>query len=156
MLATFLATSGIDAAIIAPGVPMPTVPLAAAAIGVSPEAILKSVLFRDRNGAFVLAIARGPSRFDVARLATVAGLGALRLADAPTVLAVTGYPVGGVPPVGHRGQVQTVLDSRAAALPIAYGGGGAPDLLLRIQPLDVVRLTGATVAAITREDQGTP
>jgi len=71
------------------------------------------------------------------------------------VLAVTGYPVGGVPPVGHRGQVQTVLDSRAAALPIAYGGG-APDLLLRIQPLDVVRLTGATVAANTREDQGTP
>jgi Cys-tRNA(Pro) deacylase len=127
---------------------MPTVPLAAAAIGVDEDQIIKSLLFRDNGGEFVLAIASGRARIDRDLLATVTGLDRPRLADPPTVLAVTGFPAGGVAPVGHATLVRVVLDRRAAALDTVYGGGGAENVLLRMSPRDIIRLTSAEVADI--------
>jgi Cys-tRNA(Pro) deacylase len=131
-----------------PGVPMPTVPLAAGAIGVSPDQILKSLLFVSDTGAVVLAIASGTGKINRARLAAVSGAAKLKMADAATVQRVTGYPVGGVAPVGHAEPVPVVIDERVMALPVAFGGGGAEDVLLEIDPSAIQRLTGATVADI--------
>ena len=150
-LARYLRVNGVDAEIVAPGVPMPTVPLAAAAIGVRPEQILKSLLFMDRHGVCVLAIACGTGKVRPAKLAAAAALDRPRLADAETVLRVTGYPAGGVAPVGHATSVRVLLDRRAAALEVAYGGGGAEDLLLRIRPADIVRLTSAEIVDLAAE-----
>jgi Cys-tRNA(Pro) deacylase len=151
-LLNYLRALDVDAEIVAPGVPMPTVPLAAAAIGARPEQILKSLVFSDRSGVCVLAIASGTGRVDAAKLAAVAGLDRPRLADPATVLRVTGYPAGGVAPVGHSAPLRVIVDQRAAELEVAYGGGGAEELLLRISPRDIVRLTGADVADIVAGD----
>ena len=147
-LLAYLDEQGIDAELVAPGVAMPTVELAAAAIGAREEQILKSLLFRGRDGRLVLAIAAGTGRVDRGLLAAVTGLDRPRLADAATVLAATGFPAGGVAPVGHRTRLEVVVDRRAAALDVAYGGGGAEELLLRIRPEDIVRLTGARIVDI--------
>ena len=127
---------------------MPTVTEAARAIGVAPELILKSLLFVTASGAAVLAIAAGTGKVNRSRLAAASGHTALSLADPDTVQRVTGYPVGGVAPVGHAEAVPVVIDQRVMALPLAYGGGGAEELLLAISPLDIQRLTGAFVADI--------
>ena len=148
-LAEYVHAQGIDAEIVAPGVPMPTVSRAAEAIGVSEEQIIKCLLFQDRaTGKLVLAIASGTGRIDRNRLAAAAGLKRPSLADAATVLAATGYPAGGVPPFGHAAPLAVVVDRRAAALEIVYGGGGSENLLLRVRPADVLRLTGGIVADI--------
>lgn len=147
-LLTYLEEHGVEAELVAPGVPMPTVTLAAAAIGAREEQILKSLLFRGRDGRLVLAIAAGTGKVDRELLAMVTGMDRPRLADAATVLAETGFPAGGVAPVGHRTRLEVVIDRRAAALDIAYGGGGTEDALLRIRPSDIVRLTGARVVDI--------
>ncbi|MDQ3692388.1 MAG: YbaK/EbsC family protein [Chloroflexota bacterium] len=136
------------AEIVSPGVPMSTVPLAAAAISVEPEQILKSLLFVDGSGTAVLAIASGTGKINRARLAAAANTGFLKLADAETVRAVTGFPVGGVAPVGHATQIQVVIDQAVMALSNAYGGGGADDVLLRIAPADILRMTNGVVAGI--------
>jgi Cys-tRNA(Pro) deacylase len=151
-LLNYLRDHEVDAEIVSPGVPMPTVPLAAAAIGAKPEQILKSLVFRDRAGARVLAIASGTGKVDAAKLAAAARLDRPRLADPATVLRITGYPAGGVAPVGHPESLRVVVDRRAADLDVAYGGGGAEELLLRIKPRDIVRLTGAEVADILADD----
>ena len=151
----YIAENHLDATLIAPGVPMPTVPLAAAAIGVEPRHILKSLLFRDRHGGLVLAIAAGTGKINRERLGLISGLDRPKLADAATVLAVTGFPAGGVSPIGHRTPVRVIVDQRAAALDIAYGGGGAEDLLLRISPAEIIHQTGAIIADIADDDEGT-
>lgn len=145
-LASRLAALGLDAPIVAAGVPMPTVEAAASAMGVPPGRIFKSVLFQAGDGRCVLAIASGRARIDTRRLATLAGTGRLRLAPPEIVLAVTGYPAGGTPPVGHRERLATFVDTRVAAEAWGYAGGGREELLVRIAPADIVRLTGATVA----------
>jgi Cys-tRNA(Pro)/Cys-tRNA(Cys) deacylase len=147
-LRQYLFDNNVDAAFLAPGLPMPTVALAAEAIGVAEERIVKSLLFRDRQGRLTLAIVSGTARVDRQRLARAAGLDAPRLADARLVLEATGYQVGGVPPVGHRTVLPVIMDRCATELDMVYGGGGSEDLLLRIRPTDILRLTDGTVAEI--------
>jgi Cys-tRNA(Pro) deacylase len=138
----------ISAKILKPGVPMPTVPLAAAAIAVREDQIIKSVLFHDSNGSVVLAIASGTARIDRKRLANAIGNGKLRLADAATVFAATGYPAGGVSPIGHATAFPVVIDTRVMTLAVVYGGAGSEATLLKISPADIQRLTNAIVAEI--------
>jgi Cys-tRNA(Pro) deacylase len=147
-LLEFLAEHEVDHEFVAPGLPMPTVPAAAAAIGVNVEQILKTLLFHDRNGGFVVAIACGTGRVDRARLAAVTGFQKLRVADAPDVLRVTGYPAGGVAPLALPPHLPVIVDSAVMALPVAWGGAGREELLLRVVPADVVRLNNARVAEI--------
>lgn len=135
--------------IVRPNQPMPTVPLAAAAIGVEESQIIKSVLFMGTPGTIVLAIACGVSRIDRNRLSVVSGLGELRLADPETVLSSTGFPAGGVSPIGHATRIPVVIDSRVMVQEIVYGGAGSAHSLLRIAPEDIRRLTGATIGEIT-------
>lgn len=147
-LRAYIAEHAIDAEIVAPGVPMPTVPLAAAAIGVPDEQIIKSVLFVAKDGRLVLAIASGTSRIDRNRLGEVLGMTKLTLADPGTVLDATGFPAGGVCPIGHATNIPVVMDRKVLSLPWVFGGAGSEETLLKISP-DIVRLlTGATVADI--------
>jgi prolyl-tRNA editing enzyme YbaK/EbsC (Cys-tRNA(Pro) deacylase) len=145
----FLATAEVRAELVSPGVPMPTVPLAAAAIGVREEQIIKSVLFKDRSGGVVLAITSGTAKIDRHKLSQITGLPSLKLADPETVLSATGYPAGGVAPVGHVSQFPVVIDRRVMSLDAVHGGAGSEETLLRIAPTDIARLTGAIVDDIT-------
>jgi len=131
---------------------MPTVPLAAQAIGVTPQDIIKSVLFSAADGRAVLAIPSGTSRIDRALLSKASGVPNLKLADPNTVLRLTGYPAGGVAPVGHAEPIPVVVDRRVLALPVVFGGGGEEAVLLRIAPADIIALTGAEVADIVANE----
>ncbi len=148
-LAAELRALGLDAELVAPGVPMPTVESAARALGVAPEHIFKSVLFQAADDRCVMGVACGTWRIDAKRLAALAGTPRLRLAPPAVVLAVTGYPAGGTPPVGHRERFPVFVDERVTAQGWGYAGGGREELLVRIAAADIVRVTAATVAAIT-------
>jgi Cys-tRNA(Pro) deacylase len=148
-LRAFLERHGIDASFVAPGMPMPTVPLAAQAIGVPEDHILKTLIFVGDPGEFVVAIANGTHRIDRRLLANTALMRKPRPASASDVIALTGYPAGGVAPVGLPSSMPVIVDAATAALDIAYGGGGDEHLLLRIRVADVIRCNNAIVADIT-------
>jgi L-threonine kinase len=153
-LATYTREQGIDARLIHPGADMPTVPLAAAALGVAPGQIVKSIVFEGKKGPGVaLAIVPGDVKVDRAKVAAVLGLPTLKLAKPEVVLRSTGYEVGGVPPVGHAERLPTVVDSRVLQHATVYGGGGDERHMLSITPADIVRLTGAKVADVANTDE---
>jgi Cys-tRNA(Pro) deacylase len=148
-LLEFLRNHRLESNFVAPGVPMSTVPLAAQAIGVPEDQILKTLLFVGDSGEFVVAIANGTRRIDRGRLAHAAKMGKPRPANPADVIAVTGYPAGGVAPLGLPAAVPVIVDAAAADLSFAYGGGGEESLLLRVQISDVLRCNKALVADIT-------
>jgi Cys-tRNA(Pro) deacylase len=152
-LRAFLKEHGIDASFVAPGLPMPTVPLAAQAIGVPADHILKTLVFVEDSGACVVAIANGTHRIDRKLLANSAAMRKPRPASPSDVMALTGYPAGGVAPVGLPASVPVIVDAATAALDIAYGGGGDEHLLLRIRVSDVIRCNNAVVADITERSK---
>lgn len=144
-----LATGGIDAEIVAPGAPTPTVVDAAAALGVGIDAIIKSVLFVNRRGECALAIAAGTDRIDRKLLEAVTGLSKLRLANPAEVIERTGFAPGGVPPIAHRTRMPVVVDDAVMEREAVFGGAGSEQHLLRIAPSDIVQLSAAVVASIT-------
>ncbi len=139
----------------------PTVEDAARVLGTTVDGIAKSVLFvQDVPGEpaerAVLVIANGLNRVDYRRVADCLGLSRrrLKLADAETVLALTGQPVGGVAPFGHPRPLRTLIDRRVLEQPQVYAGGGALDALLRIAPSEIVRVTGAETVDVLKRDEG--
>jgi len=147
-LLQFLNEHNLDFEFMAPGEPMPTVLTAAAAVGVSPDLILKTLLFAGDDGAYVVVIANGTRRIDRSRLAAAAAMREPHPAKPTEVLAVTGYPAGGVAPLGLPASIPVIVDAATAALTFAYGGGGHEDLLLRVDVSDVIRCNDALVADI--------
>jgi len=142
-LELFIAEHGIDAQIVPVEVETPTVPAAAAALGVQTAQIIKTLLFliRDLNPFFM--IASGDTIVDRRALADRYGVGKkqVRLADPQTVARITGYPVGGVPPFGHIVPVPVFLDERIRLWDVVYGGGGDDHTLLRVPTTELARIT---------------
>jgi prolyl-tRNA editing enzyme YbaK/EbsC (Cys-tRNA(Pro) deacylase) len=143
-LARFITENAIAAEIVPMTLETPTVQAAAAALGVSPAQIIKSLLFLVRDQP-VLVIASGETMVDRGILAERFGVGKkqIKLADAETVLRLTGYPAGGVPPFGHSAPLLTLLDRAVMAWDAVYGGGGDDRTLLRVAPGELARVTGA-------------
>jgi prolyl-tRNA editing enzyme YbaK/EbsC (Cys-tRNA(Pro) deacylase) len=148
-LHAFLEAHAIPAELITLDVLTPTVETAAAAVGCRPEQIVKSILFLVR-GEPRLAITCGTQRVDPRALAAHGGVGRkqVKLADAETVLDVAGYPVGAMPPFGHRRPLPTLMDPSVLEQPEVYAGGGSDSALLRIRPELIRRHAAAEVLAL--------
>jgi Cys-tRNA(Pro) deacylase len=152
-LAVWIEENAIQADLIKLSVRTPTVEDAAEAVGTSPSQIVKTLLFIV-DGKPLVAIACGTSRVDRRTIAAYFGVGRKRvkLAGAETVLEMTGYPVGAVPPFGLKQQIQTFIDPRVLEHAEVYAGGGAIDSLLRISPGEIARVTGAVVLDLLGKD----
>lgn len=156
-LARYVEREGIDAQILELDEPTPTVEAAAAALGITPAQIVKSVLFvvKQRSGELhpLLVITNGTDRVDYVALARYAGTSrrAIRIASAEQVLEITGYPVGTVPPFGHKTLLPTVIDEGVLLQETIYGGGGALNALMRVRVDELCRvLATAPVRAVTQ------
>ncbi len=148
-LAEYIRQAGLGAEVIRLPVGTPTVERAAEALGVTSDRVIKSLLFQAKDGECVLVIAAGTARVDPKKLAAVTGKDRWRLATPDVVQALTGYAAGGTPPIGHATKLRVLMDAKAAALDVVYGGGGALDCMLRIRVADIRRLTGAEVHDLT-------
>jgi Cys-tRNA(Pro) deacylase len=144
-LREYIEAMELSAKVIEVDVPTPTVEAAAQAVATSPKRILKSLLFLI-DGKPILVIASGIQPVDRRTLSKHFNVGKRRvkLADAKTVEKITGYGVGGVPPIGHSSSLTTVLDEQVLNFDRVYGGGGGIDVLLEIDPQEIVQCTGAT------------
>jgi prolyl-tRNA editing enzyme YbaK/EbsC (Cys-tRNA(Pro) deacylase) len=102
----------------------------------------------------ILAILRCDTNIDYGKLGTVLGCHKKDISPAPseTVEPLTGYQVGGVPPVGLNLGLCIILDQRVLEFSsgFVYGGGGCSEALLEISPADIPRFTQAQISDISR------
>ncbi len=145
----YIREHSISAEIVPMHVETPTVPAAAEALGVEAAQIIKTLVFMVKDMP-VLVIASGDATVDRHPIAERYGVGKkqVKLADAETVLRVTGYPAGGVPPFGHVTQTVVLLDERVRRWNVVYGGGGDDRTLLRAAPAELQRVTQGEWIAI--------
>jgi Cys-tRNA(Pro) deacylase len=129
-----------------------TAPEAAAAAGCELGAIVKSLLFLI-DGRPILALVAGDRLADSKKLAARFDVGKkkVKLADAATVLRVTGYEVGGVPPVGHPDKLPTLVDESLGRYETVWAAAGAHNAVFPIAFSKLVEITSGQVAAISEE-----
>jgi prolyl-tRNA editing enzyme YbaK/EbsC (Cys-tRNA(Pro) deacylase) len=72
----------------------------------------------------------------------------VRMADAETVIALTGYAPGTVPPFGHREKLIPLIDPAVLKQEIVYAGGGGITAMLRIRSSDLQQLTSAAIVDV--------
>jgi Cys-tRNA(Pro) deacylase len=122
---------------------------AADAVGCELEQIVKSlVLVADHEQPF-LALVSGPRRASLAKLQSYVGV-PVSMAKAKEAERVTGFPVGGVPPVGHITQLKILMDESLLSHPTVWAAAGTPDTLFPVAPGDLAAITRAHVTDITQ------
>jgi Cys-tRNA(Pro) deacylase len=124
---------------------------AAAAIGCTVAQIAKSLVFITRRSKKpVMVIASGPNRVSTKRMAETLGEPIDR-ADPDFVRQVTGYAIGGIPPVGHAQPLDTYIDEDLLALADIWAAAGAPTAVFKLTPAELVTMTGGTVMKVKEE-----
>ncbi|GAA1846825.1 Cys-tRNA(Pro) deacylase [Microlunatus capsulatus] len=120
---------------------------AAAALGVAPERIFKT-LVADLGGELVVAVVPVARQLDLKALAAALGAKKAAMADPAAATRSTGYVLGGISPLGQRTRLRTVVDSSAAGFPTVLVSAGRRGLQVELSPEALVTTTGALTAPI--------
>ena len=117
-----------------------TVATAAAALGVEPGRIAKSLAVRVAETVFLL-VTRGDSRLDNAKCKQALGARPRMLGPDET-FAVTGHPVGGVCPFGLAQPLPIYLDTSLRVFDIVYPAGGSLNTSVEVNTERLFDLVG--------------
>jgi prolyl-tRNA editing enzyme YbaK/EbsC (Cys-tRNA(Pro) deacylase) len=122
---------------------------AAAACGVTVGQIIKSLLFvgADSGKPFLLLVS-GTNRVNENGVAAVLGE-TLRRPDADAVRALTGFAIGGVPPLGHATAVATYMDADLFQYDVVWAAAGTPKAVFPIDPRRLQQAVAAHVITVT-------
>ena len=137
----FFAEHAPDIAVIITAESSATVPLAAAAHGVEPGQIAKTLSLRIGDEV-VLVVTRGDARLDNKKAKAALG-GKPRMLGQEEVEALTGHPVGGVCPFGLATPLKVYCDISLKAFDIVVPAAGSTHSALRIAPERMAELTRA-------------
>src|SRR5574337_1928 len=150
------------------GVPLPQKSVALALVEVGEEArsqgdgagggaatvaqIVKSLVFL-ADAQPVLVLASGANRVDATKLARAAGVRRIAKANADGVRDITGFAIGGVPPVGHSQPLPVYIDRDLLDFETVYAAAGTPTSVFPIAPALLQRLTRGTVVDLREESE---
>lgn len=114
---------------------------AARAVGCDVGQIVKSLVFRSSaTGEPILALVSGANRVDETWMARYVGAPLAR-ADPEHVRSLTGYAIGGVPPVGHASALRTFIDLDLLERSELWAAAGHPQAICRLSPRELLELT---------------
>ncbi len=122
---------------------------AAAERGQRPGQVVRSILFRTSSDCadpqaaaadcFVLALVAGPQQISWPALRRILGQNRVTMASAEEVLAVTGYRIGAVSPLGLPAPVRTLVDRSLLAEDELSLGSGVRGLAVILRRADLLR-----------------
>jgi prolyl-tRNA editing enzyme YbaK/EbsC (Cys-tRNA(Pro) deacylase) len=100
------------------------------------------------DGEPVLVVCAGDRRVNTLVVASMVGAANVKMASADDVRSITGYAIGGVPPIGHPAPVRTLMDTSLLRWPLIYAAAGAHDALFPADPNRLLEVSGATPADV--------
>jgi len=121
---------------------------AAAALGVEPRDLVKTLVVKRSDDRFVLVLVPGDRQLAWAKLRAAVGVNRLQLPDADTALTATGYARGTITPLGAHGDWPVVADASLAGRRISLGAG-EPGWSVWVEADDLVRAYDATLVDVT-------
>jgi prolyl-tRNA editing enzyme YbaK/EbsC (Cys-tRNA(Pro) deacylase) len=110
--------------------------------------IVKSLIFRGKSsGKPILVLTSGSNRVDEKRISGYAGETISR-ADADFVRTVTGFAIGGVPPIGHNQKMETYLDEDFLSYQTIWAAAGTPNAIFELKTDDLQKMTGGNILKV--------
>jgi Cys-tRNA(Pro)/Cys-tRNA(Cys) deacylase len=149
-----LAATGIGYRLISHG-PVRSLAEAAAARGVPPADVVKTMVVRRGDDDFLFVLVPGDRTISWPKLRALLGVSRLSMPDAAVAKQVTGYERGTITPFGSVRSWPVIADQRISGRQITLGSG-QPGRAAAVDADEVVRVLGATVADISEPESGPP
>jgi Cys-tRNA(Pro) deacylase len=137
---------GLDHAVVRHG-PVRSLAEAAAARGVEPRAVVKTIVVRLADDDYRFVLVPGDREIAWPKLRSLLGVNRLSMPSADVALEVTGYVRGTITPLGSTTAWPVVADASMTGR-VSLGGGGH-GVALTVDADDLVRVLAATVADVT-------
>ena len=121
---------------------------AAAARGIAPKDLVKTIVVRRGDDDYVFVLVPGDREFSWPKLRTLLGVSRLSMPDAATAKDVTGYERGTITPFGATTAWPVIADEAIGGRTISMGGG-AHGVGVTVAADDVIGALGAAVADVS-------
>jgi len=124
---------------------------AADRVGCQLGQIVKSIIFKGKSSnKGILVLTSGSNRVDENKLSQYIGESIGR-ADPEFVRFITGYAIGGVPPVGHAQPLQTYIDEDLLQYAELWAAAGTPNAVFQLPSSDLVKITSGKIVRVKPE-----
>lgn len=121
---------------------------AADAVGCMVGQIVKSLIFRGTSSKLpYLLLVSGVNRVDVHGVEERLGE-KLEKPDADYVREVTGFAIGGVPPIGHTQRLEALIDPDLLQYERIFAAAGTPNAVFGLSPDELLQLTGGRAMSV--------
>ena len=121
---------------------------AADRVGVTLGQIVKSLIFRGKtSGKGLLILTSGANRVDEKIISRLVGE-SIERADPEFVRIMTGYAIGGVPPLAHQQPLETYLDEDLLQYEVIWAAAGTPKAVFELTPAMLKTMTGGRVVQV--------
>lgn len=122
---------------------------AASTIGCTVPQIVKSLIFRTKNtNRPVLVLASGSNRVNEKIIESHIGEKITR-AEPDFAREITGFAIGGIPPVGHRQHIELIfIDEDLLKYDEVWAAAGTPNAVFNLKGQDLCKMTDGIVLAI--------
>ncbi len=130
--------------------PAPDLSEAARRRGIGLRQVVKTMVVRRAEGDYLLVLVPGDRVIDWPKLRRNLGVTRLSLADSDDAFRVTGYARGVITPLGIPRSLPVVADRRILEHEEVSVAGGAPGVAIHLAGADLVAITGAEIAEVTR------
>jgi prolyl-tRNA editing enzyme YbaK/EbsC (Cys-tRNA(Pro) deacylase) len=118
---------------------------AAQSLGVDAGQIVKSLVFV-ADGEPVLLLVAGDHRVDPNKAGRALNANSIKRADADVVRDATGFPIGGVAPVGHPRPMRAVVDKSLERFDVIWAAAGTLNAVFPTSLDELTALTSGTIA----------
>ncbi len=116
----------------------------AAALGVGPDRLFKTLIARLKDGEMVVALVPVNRSLDLRLLASAAGAKSAEMSPARDAERATGYVTGGISPFGQRRTMRAFADSTITAFETVFVSAGRRGLQVEVRPEALLPLLRAT------------
>jgi Cys-tRNA(Pro) deacylase len=130
--------------------PVSSLEEAAAARGLTPGQVLKSIVVRRGEGDFLFVLVPGGRTISWPKLRALLGVSRLSMPSAAQAQEVTGYARGTITPFGALQPLPVIADASISDGPVSIGGG-AHGVAFTVDATALLTLLGAQVADVTDE-----
>ena len=121
---------------------------AADRVGCELGQIVKSLIFKGQaSNKAVLVLTSGANRADEKKIGQYAGE-TIGRADADFVRNITGFAIGGVPPVGLAQPLETYIDEDLLLYANVWAAAGTPNAVFELPSSDLGRITGGKITRV--------
>lgn len=119
-------------------------------VGLPPDQVFKTLVLRGDKSNVLMACIPGSRELDLKNLAAVSGNKKVEMVPVKEIQALTGYIRGGVSPLGVKKRYPLYIDESVNKLDPVCISAGRRGLQIFLKGADLVRVTEAKLAEISR------